>query len=77
VVVVDGKEADMLSRAATEVGFWTPATKDTVAAIGAALCAHWAAAKAAAQAQFWGPTTQQNWLDVPRRYLNRVVTNGR
>jgi hypothetical protein len=65
----------MLSRAATEVGFWTPATKDTVAAIGAALCAHWTAAKAAAQAQFWSPT-QQNWLDVPRRYLNRV-TNGR
>ena len=65
----------MLSRAA-EVGFWTPATKDTVAAIGAALCAHWAAAKAAAQSQFWTPTTQQNWLDVPRRYLNRV-TNGR
>ena len=65
----------MLSRAA-EVGFWTPATKDTVAAIGAALCAHWSVTKAAAKAQFWGPE-QQNWLDVPRRYLNRVVTNGR
>jgi hypothetical protein len=65
----------MLSRAA-DVGFWTPETKDTVAAIGAALCAHWAAAKAAAKAQFWAPA-QQNWLDVPRRYLNHVVTNGR
>jgi hypothetical protein len=62
---------NMLSRAA-DVGFWTPATKDTVTAIGAALCAHWVAAKAAAQAQFW-PATQQNWLDVPRRYLNRVT----
>jgi hypothetical protein len=67
----------MLSRAATEAGLWTPATKDTVTAIGAVLCAHWVAAKAAAQAQFWSPPTQQNWLDVPRRYLNRVVTNGR
>jgi hypothetical protein len=63
----------MLSRAA-DVGFWTPATKETVTAIGAALCAHWAAAKAAAKAQFWTPSTQQNWLDVPRRYLNRVTT---
>ena len=64
----------MLSRAA-DVGFWTPETKETVAAIGAALCAHWSVAKAAAKAQFWSDTTQ-NWLDVPRHYLNRV-TNGR
>ena len=58
----------MLSRAAT-VGFWTP-TNETVTAIGAALCAHWAAAKAARN-QFW--SKPQNWLDVPRHYLNRVT----
>jgi hypothetical protein len=61
----------MLSRAAA-AGFWTP-TNETVAAIGAAVCAHWIAAKAAARDQFWGKP--QSWLDVPRHYLNRVTTS--
>ena len=63
----------MLSRAA-DVRFWTP--DQTVSAIGAALCAHWAAAKAAAQDEFWSRSLNgaaKNWLDVPRRYLNRVT----
>ncbi len=61
----------MLSRAAT-AGFWNPPNQKTVSAIGAALCAHWAAAKA--KAQFW--TKQpENWLDVPRHHLNRVTTS--
>jgi hypothetical protein len=61
----------MLSRA-TEVGLFNP-TNQTVSAIGAALCAHWAAAKAAAKAQFWAKP--QNWHNVPRHYLNRVTTS--
>jgi hypothetical protein len=61
----------MLSRA-TDVVLFTP-TNETVTAIGAALCAHWVAAKAVAKAQFWGKP--QNWLDVPRHYLNRVTTS--
>jgi hypothetical protein len=61
----------VLSRAA-EVGFWTP-TNETVSAIGAALCAHWAVAKAAAKDQFWGKS--QNWLHVPRHYLNHITTS--
>jgi hypothetical protein len=61
----------MLSRAA-EAGFFNP-PNETVSAIGAALCAHWSAAKAAAKAQFWAKP--QNWLDVPRHYLNRVTTS--
>jgi hypothetical protein len=60
----------MLSRAA-EVGFWTP-PGERVTAIGAALGAHWVAAKAAATNQFWAKS--QNWLHVPRHYLNRVST---
>ena len=68
----------MLSRAA-DGRFWT--ANQTVSAIGAALCAHWAAAKAAAQDQFWGRSQTgqsqtsgaKSWLDMPRRYLNRVT----
>lgn len=61
----------MLSRAA-EVGFWTP-TNETVASIAAVITAHWVTAKAAARNQFWDKS--QNWLDVPRHYLNRVTTS--
>jgi hypothetical protein len=61
----------MLSRAA-DVGLLTPANQ-TVSTIGAALCAHWAIAKAATRAQFWAKP--QNWLNVPRHYLNRVTTS--
>jgi hypothetical protein len=65
----------MLSRA-TEVGLLAPVTNETVAAIGAALCAHWIAAKAVAKKQFFGGVRSQNWLDGPRHYLNHV-TSGR
>jgi hypothetical protein len=66
----------MLSRA-TEVGLMAPINNETVTAIGAALCAHWAAAKAVAKDQFW--VRSQNWLDGPRHYLNYLnrVTSGR
>lgn len=57
----------MLSRGAIEAGFWPP-TNETVAAIGAAVCAHWAAAKAVAKKQFW--SDPRNWLAVPRHPLN-------
>ena len=63
----------MFSRA-SDLGLLTPATNETVAAIGAALCAHWAAARAVAKNQFW--VRPQNWLDGPRHYLNHV-TSGR
>jgi hypothetical protein len=59
----------MLSRT-VQSEFWAP-QKETVSAIGATLCAHWVAAKAAAKDQFWGKP--QSWLDVPRHYLNRVT----
>jgi hypothetical protein len=50
----------------TNVGLWAP-TNETVAAIGSAVCAHWAAAKAVARNQFWPKAS--NWLDVPRHHL--------
>jgi hypothetical protein len=58
----EGKEAAMLSRTA-HAGLWTP-PNETVAAIGATLCAHWAAAKAATKSPFWRKTP--SWLDLPR-----------
>lgn len=61
----------MLSRA-TGVGVLVPPNQ-TVSSIGPALRAHWAVAKAAARAQFW--SKPQNWLNVPRHYLNRVTTS--
>jgi hypothetical protein len=61
----------MLSRAAT-AGFWTP-TNETVTTIAAKLSAHWTTAKATVKDQFYG-RAQQNWLNVPRHYLNRDVT---
>ena len=63
----------MLSKA-PDLGLLAPVTNETVAAIGAALCAHWAAAKAVAKKQFW--VHSQNWLHGPRHYLNHV-TSGR
>lgn len=60
----------MFTKAKT-VGFWTP-TNDTATAIGAALQAHWAAAKAvAATSPFW--RKRASWLDLPRHPLNRVI----
>jgi len=61
----------MISRATT-AGF-LPQPNEKVSAIGATLRAHWATTAAAAKAQFW--TKPQNWLDVPRNYLNRVTTS--
>jgi hypothetical protein len=55
----------VISRAA-EVGLWTP-TNETVTAIGAALCAHWAAAQAVAKNQFW--LKPSSWLDPPQNRL--------
>ncbi len=49
----------MITRAA-EAGLWPP-PNETVTAIGAALCAHWAAARAAAHNQFW--LKPASWLD--------------
>ena len=60
----------MLSRAAA-VGLYVP-TQETALIIGAALGAHWVAARAAAKAQFWGRSPK--WLGAPRHYLNRVTT---
>ena len=61
----------MISRA--EVGLLIP-PQDKVSAIGATLRAHWTmATAAAAKAQFW--TKTQNWLNVPRHYLNRITTS--
>lgn len=62
----------MLSRTA-QVAYWTP-PNETVAAIGATLCAHWAAAKAAAQSPFWRKSP--SWLDLPRHHtLTRITTS--
>lgn len=62
----------MLSKA-TQMALWSPPPNETVAAIGAALCAHWVAAKAAAKAQFWSKS--RSWIEMPRRYLNSVTTS--
>jgi hypothetical protein len=61
----------MISRATT-AGL-LPQPNEKVSAIGATLRAHWGATAAAAKAQFW--TKPQNWLDVPRHYLNRITTS--
>jgi hypothetical protein len=49
-----------------------------VTAIGAALCAHWAAAKAVAKDQFW--LKPSSWLDPPPRHHlthHQRTTGGR
>ena len=60
----------MLSRAA-EMGFLTP-TNEKVSAIGARSARiGWRRRQRRQEAQFW--SKQQNWLNVPRHYLNRIT----